>query len=132
MSWMRLRVMLTVCCLFAAGGVGTADAHARSPRSGRARARSYSHSPEFGRSSALTAGSLTTDQAADPLGIETVPVPEKPGTEISLTATGNNGPCEAHEPYSAGPPYPNPAGTTPIFADPRLAAGQPCRRSVRL
>jgi hypothetical protein len=55
---------------------------------------------------------------------QTVPVPEKPGTEISLTATGNSGPCEAHEPYSAGPPYPNPAGTTPIFADPRLAAGQ--------
>ena len=56
---------------------------------------------------------------------QAVPVPQKSGTEVSLTATGNSGPCEAHEPYSAGPPYSNPAGTTPIFADPRLAAGQP-------
>jgi Bacterial alpha-L-rhamnosidase 6 hairpin glycosidase domain/Alpha-L-rhamnosidase N-terminal domain/Bacterial alpha-L-rhamnosidase concanavalin-like domain/Bacterial alpha-L-rhamnosidase C-terminal domain len=71
MSSIRLYVMLTICCLFAAAGVGTADAHARSPRSGGARARSYSHSPGFGRSSALAAGSLTTNQAADPLGIDT-------------------------------------------------------------
>ena len=86
MSWMRLRVMLTVCCLFAAGGVGTADAHARSPRSGGARARSYSHSPEFGRSSALAAGSLTTDQAADPLGIDTA-TPQL-GWVINSSASG--------------------------------------------
>jgi hypothetical protein len=57
--------------------------------------------------------------------MQTVPVPEESGTEISLTPTGNTGPCEAHEPYSAGPPYSNPAGTTPIFADPRINAGQP-------
>ena len=56
---------------------------------------------------------------------QTTPVPQKPGTEIALTATGSDGPCEAHEPYSAGPPYPNPAGTTPVFANSRLIAGQP-------
>ncbi len=86
MSWMRLRVMLSVCCLFAAGGVVSADAHARSPRSGGARARSYSHSRVFGRSSALTAGSLTTDQVADPLGIDTA-TPQL-GWVINSSASG--------------------------------------------
>jgi hypothetical protein len=68
---MRLHVLLTACCLFAAVGAGTAEAHSHSPRFGGAGARSFSHSPKLGTPSALKAGSLTTDQAADPLGIDT-------------------------------------------------------------
>jgi hypothetical protein len=71
MSWMRLRVLLTVCCLFAAVCAGTAGARSHSARFGGARGHARSSSPKFGRRSALTVGSLTTNQTADPLGIDT-------------------------------------------------------------
>ena len=49
MPWMRLHALLTVCCLFAAVGAGTAGARSHSPRFGGAGAQSYSHASKSAR-----------------------------------------------------------------------------------
>lgn len=71
MSWRRLHVLVAICCLFAAVGAGAAEAHSRPPRSSRAAAHAHPNARQFGWRSGLTVGSLTTNQTADPLGIDT-------------------------------------------------------------